>query len=181
MRRMSIKRRLTAIDRKAFYFINHRLKNRWFDWIMPVITNEHYFRVPFLIVFIFLWIFGTPTIRTIMVLIAMVVALSDQLCNLIKRKFGRLRPGLTLPDAHRMVKAGRLSFPSAHSANNFGTALVISWFAPQIGVWFIGLSLIIGFSRVYCGVHYPLDVAVGFLVGAVFALITCLGYGYFWG
>ncbi len=178
---MSLKRRLTVIDRKIFYFINHRLKNRWFDRMMPVITNEHYFRIPLLITLVFLLIFGTQTVRMVMVLIIIVVALSDQLCNFFKRKFGRLRPGLALPDAHRMVKAGRLSFPSAHSANNLGTALVISWFAPQIGVWFIGLSLVIGFSRVYCGVHYPLDVLVGFLVGAVFALITCLGYGYFFG
>ncbi len=176
---MAFKQVLISLDEKAFYFINQRLKNRFFDRVMPVITTERYFRVALLAVVIILLIAGTPAVRIEMLLVALVVGLADQTCNFLKRTSGRLRPGLTLPNVNQMVKAGRLSFPSAHAANNLGTAIVVSWFAPQLGAWFLGLALIIGFSRVYCGVHYPLDVLIGFRIGGLYALGVCMGYIHF--
>ena len=172
-------RKLIDLDQKVFYFLNRRIKNRLFDWIMPIITNERYYRIPFLVLLIGLLFFGNQTVRIVLILVLTTITVADQLCNFIKRKTGRKRPGFTLPDINQLVKAGQLSFPSNHSANNLGTAVVITMFAPHIGVWFLVGAFVIGFSRVYCGVHYPLDVLTGFLVGTLVAVLVCFGYLYF--
>jgi undecaprenyl-diphosphatase len=174
-------RKLINLDQKVFYFINCRLKNSFLDWIMPIITNEHYYRIPFLVLLIGLMAFGSRTVRTALLLVLIVITIADQLCNLIKRKVGRKRPGIVLPNMNQMVKAGKLSFPSNHSANNLGTAVVISMFSVKMGIWFLVGAIIIGFSRVYCGVHYPVDVLIGFVIGLLVALVVYTGYFYFFG
>jgi undecaprenyl-diphosphatase len=174
----SSRHRLIDLDKKAFYFINCRLKNPFFDWLMPLITNEHYYRIPFLVLLIGLLYFGNGTVRSVLILVLIVITIADQLCNLIKRTAGRKRPGSTLTGSHQLVKAGQLSFPSNHSANNFGAALVISFFSLKLGVGFMAFAAIIGFSRIYCGVHYPLDVLIGLFIGILVALLVCVGYFY---
>jgi undecaprenyl-diphosphatase len=61
------------------------------------------------------------------------------------------------------------SFPSGHTTVAFACATVLSYFAPKLAPVLFLLALAIGFSRIYVGVHYPLDVlggaALGVLVG----------------
>ena len=170
------KKDLQRLDEKLFYLINRCLKNPFLDWLMPVITNEHNYRVLFLPAFILLLIFGTRIVRVATLLSVLAIALTDQTCNQIKRRVRRKRPCLILPDVNKLVNVGPLSFPSNHSANNCATAVVVSCFSIQLGMIFWGLTLLIGLSRVYCGVHYPLDVLVGLLIGALIALGVCLAY-----
>ena len=62
------------------------------------------------------------------------------------------------------------SFPSGHAASTFGAALAVSRMWPHTrAVWWT-LAVLIGYSRVYLGHHYPLDVAGGALLGIVVAL-----------
>ena len=62
------------------------------------------------------------------------------------------------------------SFPSGHSATSFAAAAVLTSFAPRAApLWFL-LALAIGFSRVYVGVHYPLDIVGGAVLGVLVAI-----------
>ena len=100
------------------------------------------------------------------------IALSD----LLKFAFERPRPDFISPAARVFTT----SFPSGHATLSAITYLTIaallarSQSSPRIGVYFIVLAalltILIGVSRIYLGVHYPTDVVGGWCVGAAWAL-----------
>ena len=61
------------------------------------------------------------------------------------------------------------SFPSGHTSTSFACAYVISRLAPRLTIPVFVLAALIGFSRVYVGVHYPLDVVAGAIFGLIVA------------
>ena len=61
------------------------------------------------------------------------------------------------------------SFPSGHAASTFGAAVAVSRMWPQSRVVWWALAILIGYSRIYLGHHYPLDVAGGALLGIAVA------------
>lgn len=105
------------------------------------------------------------------VIIVGTVLLTALLSFVFKTAFGRARPDLTLA----LVMESGFSFPSAHSSLSvalFGTLYYWLWTHPgRVRVWFSTAFLVvlsvflIGFSRIYLGVHYPSDVLAGFCLG----------------
>ena len=61
------------------------------------------------------------------------------------------------------------SFPSGHAASTFGAAVAVSRMWPQGRVLWWTLAVVIGYSRIYLGHHYPLDVIGGALIGSALA------------
>jgi undecaprenyl-diphosphatase len=103
------------------------------------------------------------------------VAAADLLAQLsailIKTAFPRARPHVemlvTEPASH--------SFPSGHAASSFACALVLSAYVPKLALPLFILAALIAASRAYVGVHYPLDVIAGALLGLlVGALVLAL-------
>ncbi len=94
--------------------------------------------------------------------------------QLIKPWVGRIRP-CKVEDLVRVVDgcAGSLSFPSNHSANAAAFAVFwLFWKGPRAGALALGCMVVVGFSRIYLGNHYPSDVLGGFLLGAVLAALS---------
>ena len=95
--------------------------------------------------------------------------------RVIKPLVGRPRPFTTSRAAAAALLGPRpddASFPSGHSANAFaGAAVLFVETGTAAAAWF-GLAAAIAFSRVYVGVHYPLDVVAGALVGLLSAAIV---------
>ncbi len=83
------------------------------------------------------------------------------------------RPFETLADVIPLVtETAEQSFPSAHAAFTMALAVfVYIHYRRTLGVLLVVFASIVGISRLYVGVHYPADVAVGFLIGIGVALV----------
>jgi undecaprenyl-diphosphatase len=85
--------------------------------------------------------------------------------------FYRERPFLALSLEPLFEKASS-SFPSGHAAFFFALSVAILFFHKKLGLWFLATSVLMGFARVYAGVHYPLDIAGGAAIGMASALFA---------
>jgi undecaprenyl-diphosphatase len=165
---------LIEIDTAVFYFINVSLANPFFDWFMPFITEKtHWFPVWGVLIIGLLWKGGKKGRRVILLIIP-VIFLSDQLsAHVIKPWIARPRPCVTLPDVHLLVGLKTsLSFPSAHAANFFAVATHFNYFYPKYRWVYFGAAFFVALSRVSIGVHYPLDIIAGGILGAACALFV---------
>jgi undecaprenyl-diphosphatase len=104
--------------------------------------------------------------------LALAVLAASLMANYVmKPAIGRDRPFVRNPNVR--VIGGRpddASFPSGHAASSAAAAFELSRFVPSLRILWWTLAIAIAYSRVYLGVHYPLDVAGGALVGLAFAL-----------
>jgi len=170
---------LVQIDRSVFLFFNKTLANSFFDTIFPIITEPRNWLIIALIAMVFFVIKEKRNALGIIALVLIAVALSDLIAyRILKPLFGRLRP--CNPELY--IGGGRFligmktsfSFPSNHAMNMFTAATVLSCFYNKYAGYYFGFAVLIGFSRIYVGVHYPLDI----IGGAVFGII--LGSGVYW-
>lgn len=163
---------LSEIDVAIFRWINDGHQWSLLDRLMPFLTELGNWHVPILVAWTALLLFGGARGRWAALLVIPLITVSDQMSsNLLKNFFDRVRPCNALADVHLLVGcSSSFSMPSSHAAN-FGAASVhLSWFYPRAAPVLAVLALLVGYSRVYVGVHYPFDVLVGFLVGVLAAL-----------
>lgn len=102
------------------------------------------------------------------VVTAVAVLAADGLAGLVKAAVGEKRPDdpdplVTIPHSH--------SFPSGHTATAFAGATMLSFFVPRAAPAFYVLAAAIAYSRLYVGVHFPLDVVGGAAIGIATALL----------
>ena len=106
-------------------------------------------------------------------LLALVIAsdLVGQLASYgLRDLIGRRRPPLVYPEPKPLVHVPHSgSFPSGHSTAAFACATVIAWRAPRFAFPAFVLAGAIAWSRVYVGVHWPLDVLGGSALGILLA------------
>ncbi len=172
---------LYSADKSVFLFINVTLSHPLLDPVMTRITEFKFWLIPGIIAAaLYVWRENKKKALIVLGLVALTVALSDPLSSrVLKNIFARPRP------CHPVffVEGGRfllgnwtsLSFPSSHSVNMFAFATLLFCFYRKYGVYFYSFAGLIGYTRVYNGVHYPSDV-VG---GAVFGCL--LGWGVYAG
>jgi undecaprenyl-diphosphatase len=96
--------------------------------------------------------------------------LADLTSSGLKAAVDRPRPA----DGHRLMSVSGSSFPSGHAAISFACAAVLAVAMPRLAVPLFVLAAAIAFSRVYVGVHYPLDVLAGAALGLAVATALLL-------
>ncbi len=95
------------------------------------------------------------------------LVISHVLVQLMKRTVGRGRPSEACECAAIVREPDRFSFPSGHATAAMSVALSYGVVFPGWTLPLVGAALVVGFSRVRLGVHYPSDVVVGQLLAAM--------------
>jgi undecaprenyl-diphosphatase len=118
---------------------------------------------------------GKSWLILIFLLLGLVV--SDQLCNLIKELTERYRPGYdpSIKNLTHIVlrKGGEYGFPSSHAANSFFVMSFAAYlFRNRLSLAVLLIwALIVSYSRIYVGAHFPLDILGGWTIGLLMAWI----------
>jgi undecaprenyl-diphosphatase len=103
------------------------------------------------------------------------VALSSAVVNIAAKGVAhRQRPTTAVPDSRALEHPSSSSFPSGHSASAAAFSGVMAHRLPTIAVPINAVAASVAFSRVYTGVHYPSDVAVGWAMGRIAARVVTL-------
>ena len=167
---------LVQWDTELFLYLNNLGSTTW-DAFWMFYTTKFYW-IPFYAILLYL-IFKQHTPRMfliILVTIVLMVTFTDQITNLFKHGIQRLRPCHQdgVRDIMRIVKkgcGGQYGYFSGHASNSMAVAVFAGLLLRQKYKYVIfGLlfwSALMGYSRIYIGVHYPLDVLCGFIFGAL--------------
>jgi len=167
------------IDKKLLLTINS-WNTPWLDSIMMALTHTAYW-LPFFILIIAAMIYYYRW-HSLVILgyLILVIVLADQLSSSLLKPFvGRLRPSHD-PELENMLhlvnnyRGGLYGFVSSHAANAFGIATLLFIALRQrirwIWIMFIW-ALLFSYTRMYLGVHYPLDILCGGLLGGVISIL----------
>ena len=174
--------KLAELDRKLFLFLNNLGSENW-DWLWIAISDK-WMAIPLyavLLYFVFKKFGLKPTILTLAV-IALLITATDQLANLFKHGFERPRPcrqeGVMEYARFVAERCGRFGYFSAHAANSMGVAVFLSLlfqkYYPKLFVFLLLWAVVVAYSRIYLGVHYPGDIITGMFIGGIF------GFLFFW-
>lgn len=161
-------------DKNLFLWLNN-LGTPQFDALWMAITDKKH-TIGFYVVIIAIcsrWL-GWKKTLWLLLTIALLITFTDQITNAIKNGFQRFRPchEEAFDGLMRRVKSscgGKYSYFSGHASNSFAIAtLFVTLFAKRFQAMHLlfVVAAFVAYSRIYIGVHYPLDVLSGALFGA---------------
>ena len=165
---------LLRMDKEALLYLNSRHSPVW-DNVMSWISGDTSW-IPLYVILLIVIIYRERPYRFIytILFVAITVALSDQISVLIKYLAERPRPTHNPEIAHLVhivnnYKGGTYGFVSSHAANVFGVATFLSNQFKNIRwtMFLLVWAAVVAYSRVYLGVHYPLDIICGAVLGIV--------------
>ena len=143
------------------------------DVVVPLITRLGDAGIIWIILTVLLLIIP-KTRKTGVIMMAALLA-DVLLCNVvIKNLVARTRPYEVVDGLKLLIeKQSDYSFPSGHTGSSFASAIVLWKELPRkYGVMALIVAVLIAYSRLYVGVHYPSDVLAGVVIGTVLALVS---------
>ena len=163
---------LNSTDILLLKLFNRSFANPLFDFVFPFITDSSNWLLPLIVFFFYLFRDDWRRALKAFLIVVVCLVLTDAVAaQIIKPVVGRIRPSHELVDMVRLLvgRGGKYSFPSNHAANSMAFAIITGFFYPQMRRWLFIIPILVGFSRVYVGVHYPSDVIAGAFFGFIIA------------
>lgn len=176
---------LELLDRRLLLAINHA-HTPSLDAVMVFASNRNVWLPAYLLLIIWLIYRFRRRAWLLLPLVITAVSLADSITSrLFKPFFGRLRPchdallanQLHLPDGC----GGQFGFLSSHAANSMALATFLAFMLPaqryralKIGTFM--WAILLSYSRMYLGAHYPADVVGGAIIGALLGWGTAVAY-----
>ena len=172
---------IKSLDQTALFHINQVWSNKYFDAVMPWLRESAIWLPVYLFFFAFILVnFGRKGLFWI-IFFLITVTICDQVSGYFKHWIQRPRP-CNDPFMMQYIKvrleycSGGFSFTSSHAANHFGVAMFIHLTLKNVAAiktsWLFLWAFIICYAQMYVGVHYPLDIIAGMLLGLLSGSIT---------
>jgi undecaprenyl-diphosphatase len=169
--------KIIHLDQELFVFLNG-LGSETYDNLWLMITKQVNWTPLFLVVFYLIYKkLGSRNLLLIIVMLTLLIAICDQGTNLIKNHFHRLRPcnNPNIKDSIRIIKASdTFSFFSGHAANSMASTvfivMILKRYYKYAGMLFL-FPLIFAYSRIYLGLHFPIDIITGYIFGGILGFL----------
>lgn len=175
---------IKTIDHNLFVFLNTFCSNIFFDYFFKFITDTHNLYLLMLFAGILFLIKSKVNALKIIVVVVIAMGISDLIGGqILKPFFGRLRPShpcYFVEGKHLFFEGANFlfgmkrggSFPSNHAMNAFAFATVLTLYFPRNFFYFYTFSALVAYSRIYVGVHYPLDIIGGGFLGFIIGMFV---------
>ncbi|SOB57559.1 Phosphoesterase PA-phosphatase related protein [Pseudodesulfovibrio profundus] len=181
-----------ALDHTLLVLINQKLRALPLDIFMPIISSQSVLFGVGALLLLLTWYFKGRRQALLFLILVLGLGVTDATSNHIKKSVKRVRPLNAIPLTHFQedgewrqrpadfvqTKEAGSSYPSAHSANTMCLAILTMFLWPGLKKWPLLLPLVVGYSRVYLGKHYPTDVLAGWLYGVVTGVAVWLLWRY---
>lgn len=165
---------LIHYDKELFLFLNNLGNETWDGFWMAYTTKFNW--IPFYALLLYL-IFKNLNRKTFVVslfVITLMIVFTDQITNLFKDGFQRLRPCYDEETKNllRLVKStcgGKYGYFSGHASNSMSVAVFAGLLLKKykyLAFLLLFWAALMAYSRVYIGVHFPLDIVSGMIFGA---------------
>ena len=165
-------------DQELFLYLNNLGTPVW-DWFWVFITHK-FAAIPMYAYLLYLLYknYNLKTLGITLVFIALLITATDQLANVFKDAFARPRPckeDFMAQGRFLMDYCGKYGYFSAHAASSTALAIFLGnilkkWYKlafPLLFIW----AMLVSYSRIYVGKHYPGDVITGILIGSIIGFL----------
>ena len=169
---VAIHNAVLQIDGAILLFIQNNLRSPMLTQICKYLSDYGVIIMGVYVVLMLLW----EKRRVFPIASACVVSglLGDFIKDYLKHYVRRPRPFLEIPSLEPLIKPPKgFSFPSGHTTLAFAVAFILYRILPKrYSIPALCMAVLVAFSRLYMGVHYPTDILGGICVGYIAALIT---------
>lgn len=159
-----------SLNQSGFTFLNNLTShNGLVDWLFAFFARDLIY-ILLLLVPILIWRYErTRRGRAYFTLLTLLsLTFSEIILNLFRYFYNNPRPFDAIEGLEPIIShASSSSFPSGHMMRLVPLALIMYYLKPKIGIWFVLGAILMGISRVIVGVHWPLDILGGFILGGV--------------
>jgi undecaprenyl-diphosphatase len=164
---------LLGWDEHVFRLLNEGWLHPVLDHVMPLVTDTRNYLIPFTLAAIVILYVGRLRGLRFLVLATVSVVVADAIsAHVFKQAVFRTRPCIALEGVRQLVGCvNSPSFPSNHAVNAAALATLATLSMPRLWAPAVALAMLVGYSRIYVGTHYPLDVLAGGVLGIAIALV----------
>ena len=180
---------IIMFDEILFHFINSNLNTYLLNYIF-IFFHDCHKNIWFIIPLLFFWIYNIYINKKnrlqLIILIPLSILITDQIGSIIKDIELRNRPYMSIDSdeinllvevaknkdgTYKNTNSSRKSFPSNHAANICALSTILIYLYNNKKKYFLVIAFLISISRVYIGVHYPVDIMMGAALGICISLL----------
>lgn len=158
---------ILEIDTVLMRLLNLQCANPFFDRVIPIFSDLDKWKIPLFFLLLFIVIKERRKGVLIVAGLGLTLLLSETMSTLVVKKLiGRIRPCHVHEWVHLVGYCPKSpSFTSTHATNIFAAATFLSFFFQRWRIPMLAVALLVGYSRIYKGVHYPFDILGGAILG----------------